>query len=95
MPKTKTVILVKRRAKRGRPRKGEDKVKLAVAPVFIARDPQGIKLFSAEPRLSVIGLWEGRMVPGLKPMEPRTFVSKYRNARLPERGDMLRMEMGT
>lgn len=81
-------ILVRRRAKRGRPRKDETKARKTMKsiPVFVARDPQGIKLFALKPTLSVLGLWEGPLVDGVKPMDPRTFVSKFRGACLPERG---------
>lgn len=92
----KRTLLVKRRATRGRPRKDEVIARtMKVIPVYVARDPQGIKLFTSAPKLSVLGLWEGKSINGLKPMDPRTFVLKYRNAVLPERGKSIRLEMGT
>lgn len=88
-------LLMKRRATRGRPRKSDVAAKtLKVVPVYVGRDPQGIKLFTSEPKLSVLGVWEGKLVNGTGPMEPRAFVLKYRNAVLPERGAKIRLDMG-
>jgi hypothetical protein len=89
-----TTVLIKRRAKRGRPRKSEAKTRLSAMPVFVARDPQGIKIFITRPKLTVMGLWEGTPLNGFRAMEPRTFVVKFRNARLPNRGGMLETRMG-
>jgi hypothetical protein len=95
MPMTKdTNVLVRRRGKRGRPRKDEKPVKLTCSPVFVARDPQGVKLFSAKPKLSVLGLWDGKLVKDTDAMDARVFVSKFRNAKLPDRGCMLEMKIG-
>lgn len=91
----KKLVLVKRRAKRGRPRLTEASAKMKTMPVFVARDPQGVKLFAKKPALSVLGLWEGTLIPGAsKPLEPRVFVTKYRNAQLPSRGSVLEVTMG-
>ena len=91
----KSDVLVHRRARRGRPRKGEaDLGKIVTKPVFVTRDPQGIKLFAALPKKTVLGLWEGKLVNGTKPMDPRVFVTKFRNARLPGRGGVLETRMG-
>jgi hypothetical protein len=93
--KTKDNVLVRRRAKRGRPRKDEGEAKVITKPVFVARDPQGVKLFITKPTLSVLGVWEGTIFGTMKPMDPRMFVTKFRNARLPERGDVLEMKVAT
>ena len=95
MTKTKNgmAALVRRRAKRGRPRKDEQGIKVVTKPVFVARDPQGVKLFAAAPKLTVLGLWQGQLIGGTKPMDPRSFVNKFRNARLPGKGGVLEMRM--
>ena len=88
-----TTALMKRRAKRGRPRKDEVKPSQKKVSVFVARDPQGVKLFKKKPKLSVVGVWEGTLVSGTKVMDARTFVTKFRNAMLPSRGEMAASNM--
>lgn len=88
-----TKTLVRRRSKRGRPRKDERQVKTGTVPVFIGRDPQGIKLFTRKPVLQE-GLWQGALLDSFKkPLEPKEFVALYRNAKLPGRGQLLEMEI--
>ena len=87
----KATILIRRRNKRGRPRKDEKVVKLATRPVYVCRDPQGIKLFKKKPSLSA-GLWVGSLLD-IRLVDPKQFVAKFRNAKLPARGQMFEMEM--
>jgi len=84
-----TTVLVKRRAKRGRPRIAEAAKPQKEIGVYIARDPQGIKLFKAKPVMLKAGLWSGSLMPDTCVMDSRTFVMKFRNAVLPPRGTML------
>ena len=85
--------LVKRRTKRGRPRIDEKTKKCVTIPVYVARDPQGIKVFKKKPVLSITGIWDGDRVPGVDAMDSRTFVMKFRNAVLPARGQVLSARM--
>lgn len=85
-------ILMRRRDKRGRPRKDEKAKKIDTIPVFVCRDPQGIKLFKKKPTLEA-GLWEGQLLD-INLVEPKQFIAQFRNARLPARGQMFEMKMG-
>ena len=84
-------VLIRRRNKRGRPRKDEKVAKVATVPVFVCRDPQGIKLFKRKPNLTA-GLWAGEDC-AMKISDPKQFVALFRNAELPARGQLIEMEM--
>lgn len=88
----KKAVLIRRRNKRGRPRKDEKVAKLTTFPVFVCRDPQGIKLFPSKPSM-VAGLWQGALLDNCRVVDPKQFVAKFRNAKLPLRDQLLEMEM--
>jgi len=68
---------------------------MTVVDVFIARDPQGVKIFKSQPKLSLVGTWTGAMLKGYDVMDPKNFVLKFRNAVLPGRGKCVTAKLGS